>query len=63
MYQGKPMYRLTRSHVRIPGDGDSDSELMPIRIPNWCRESFRRDADQKSAPDRNGNRHFGLASL
>jgi hypothetical protein len=23
-----------RAGVRIPGDGDSDSELMPIRIPN-----------------------------
>src|ERR1035438_721209 len=31
------------------GDGDHDSELMPIAIPRCWRSRFRRDADHFSA--------------
>jgi len=36
--------------LRIPGDADQRSELMPIAIPISCRSPFQSDGDHRSNP-------------
>jgi len=33
--------------VHIPGQGDHESEVIPISSPKSCRSRFRTDADQE----------------
>ena len=47
-YYAKRAYS-ERCRSAFRGDGDRDSEVMPITIPRGWRSLFRREADQFSA--------------
>ncbi len=41
-----------RPSLRIPGEADRDSVLMPTAIPESCRPAFRWEADRNSGASR-----------
>lgn len=39
---------IKQNPLRIPGEADRDSVLMPTAIPESCRPGFRWEADRNS---------------